>query len=106
MRISPPPRPRANSRAHSVLQYSRVSKARTMYAVIKTGGKQYRVQPGDLLVVEKLAGDPGADVAFGEVLAVGEGAAVTLGAPLVAGASVTGTLIETRPRAKGKTFKK
>src|SRR3954454_643072 len=96
MRISPPPRPRANSRAHSVLQYSRVSKARTMYAVIKTGGKQYRVQPGDLLVVEKLAGEAGADVAFGEVLCVGEGAAVTLGAPTVAGASVTGTLIETR----------
>src|SRR5258708_137284 len=77
-----------------------------MYAVIKTGGKQYRVRPGDLLVVEKLAGDPGAGVTFGEVLAVGEGAAVTLGAPLVAGASVTGTLIETRKGDKVKVFKK
>src|SRR5256885_8937804 len=77
-----------------------------MYAVIKTGGKQYRVQPGDLLVVEKLAGEPGANVAFGEVLAVGEGAAVTLGAPTVAGASVTGTLVETRKGEKIKIFKK
>ena len=48
-----------------------------MYAVIKTGGKQYRVQPGDVLVVEKLAGEPGADVAFGEVLMLGDGDAST-----------------------------
>jgi large subunit ribosomal protein L21 len=81
-------------------------KALTMYAVIKTGGKQYRVQPGDLLVVEKIAGEPGANVTFGEVLAVGEGAAVTLGAPLVKGASVTGALIETRKGEKVKIFKK
>src|SRR3954454_14080156 len=106
MRISPPPRPRANSRAHSVLQYSRVSKARTMYAVIKTGGKQYRVSPGDLMVVEKLAGEPGANVAFGEVLMVGEGDAVVVGAPTVAGASVSATLIETRKGEKVKIFKK
>src|ERR1051325_6784884 len=77
-----------------------------MYAVIKTGGKQYRVQPGDLLVVEKVAGEPGAGVTFGEVLAVGEGAAVTLGAPLVDGATVSGTLIETRKGEKVKIFKK
>lgn len=51
-----------------------------MYAVIKTGGKQYRVQAGDLLVVEKLDGEPGAEVAFGEVLMLGEGEAVTVGA--------------------------
>jgi large subunit ribosomal protein L21 len=77
-----------------------------MYAVIKTGGKQYRVQPGDLLVVEKLAGEPGADVAFGEVLMLGEGEAVTVGAPTVAGASVSATLIETRKGEKVKIFKK
>ena len=47
-----------------------------MYAVIKTGGKQYRVAPGDLVTVEKLAGDPGAALAFDEVLMVGEGEAV------------------------------
>jgi large subunit ribosomal protein L21 len=77
-----------------------------MYAVIKTGGKQYRVQPGDLLVVEKLDGEPGANVAFGEVLMLGEGEAVTLGLPTVAGATVAATLIETRKGEKVKIFKK
>jgi large subunit ribosomal protein L21 len=77
-----------------------------MYAVIKTGGKQYRVQPGDVLVVEKLAGEPGAKVAFDQVLMVGEGDAVTVGAPIVDGASVSATLIETRKGEKVKVFKK
>jgi large subunit ribosomal protein L21 len=77
-----------------------------MYAVIKTGGKQYRVSPGDLMVVEKLAGEPGANVAFGDVLMVGEGEAVVVGAPTVAGASVSATLIETRKGEKVKIFKK
>ena len=77
-----------------------------MYAVIKTGGKQYRVKPGDVLVVEKLDGEPGAKVAFDQVLMVGEGEAVTVGAPLVDGASVSATLIETRKGEKIKIFKK
>lgn len=77
-----------------------------MYAVIKTGGKQYRVQPGDLLVVEKLDGEPGAAVAFGAVLLLGDGEAVTVGAPTVTGASVAATLIETRKGEKVKIFKK
>ncbi|MDB5448551.1 MAG: rplU [Phenylobacterium sp.] len=78
-----------------------------MYAVIKTGGKQYRVQPGDLMVVEKLEGEPGAAVSFGEVLMLGgDGAAITLGAPMVEGASVAATLIETRKGEKLKIFKK
>jgi large subunit ribosomal protein L21 len=77
-----------------------------MYAVIKTGGKQYRVQAGDVLVVEKLDGDVGAVVGFNEVLMVGEGADVTIGAPLVDGAVVTATLIETRKGEKVKIFKK
>jgi large subunit ribosomal protein L21 len=77
-----------------------------MYAVIRTGGKQYRVQPGDLLVVEKLDGEPGAKVAFEEVLMVGEGEAVVVGAPLVDGASVSATLVETRKGEKIKVFKK
>ena len=77
-----------------------------MYAVIKTGGKQYRVSPGDLMVVEKLLGEPGSNVAFGEVLMVGEGEAVVVGAPTVAGASVSATLIETRKGEKVKIFKK
>ena len=77
-----------------------------MYAVIKTGGKQYRVQAGDLLVVEKLDGEPGAEVAFGDVLLLGDGESVTVGAPLVDGAKVSATLIETRKGEKVKIFKK
>ena len=77
-----------------------------MYAVIRTGGKQYKVQAGDLLVVEKIDGETGADVSFGDVLLLGDGADVTLGAPTVAGASVAGTLIETRKGEKIKIFKK
>jgi large subunit ribosomal protein L21 len=77
-----------------------------MYAVIRTGGKQYKVQAGDLLVVEKIDGEAGANVSFGNVLLLGDGADVTLGAPTVAGASVAGTLIETRKGEKVKIFKK
>lgn len=77
-----------------------------MYAVIKTGGKQYRVQPGDVIVVEKLDGDAGADVSFGDVLMLGGDKGVTLGAPLIKGASVAATLIETRKGEKVKIFKK
>jgi large subunit ribosomal protein L21 len=77
-----------------------------MYAVIKTGGKQYRVQAGDLLVVEKLDGEPGASVAFDEVLMIGEGADVALGEPVLEGASVSATLVETRKGDKIKVFKK
>jgi large subunit ribosomal protein L21 len=77
-----------------------------MYAVIKTGGKQYRVQAGDLLVVEKLGGEPGSAVAFNEVLMLGDAAGVTVGAPVVEGAVVEGTLIETRKGVKIKVFKK
>jgi len=77
-----------------------------MYAVIKTGGKQYRVKAGDLLVVEKLDGEPGSAVAFNEVLMLGEGADVVVGAPTVAGAVVNAALIETRKGDKIKVFKK
>ncbi|MDE2357325.1 MAG: 50S ribosomal protein L21 [Alphaproteobacteria bacterium] len=77
-----------------------------MYAVIKTGGKQYRVQPGDLLVVEKLEGEPGATVAFDTVLMLGDEAEVSVGAPTVEGASVSATLVETRKGDKVKIFKK
>jgi large subunit ribosomal protein L21 len=77
-----------------------------MYAVIKTGGKQYRVSPGDILVVEKLDGAPGDAVNFDQVLMTGGDAGVTLGAPTVAGAVVSATLIETRKGEKVKVFKK
>ena len=77
-----------------------------MYAVIKTGGKQYRVQPGDVVVVEKIDGDAGADVSFNEVLMLGGDKGVTVGAPVVEGAKVAATLIETRKGEKIKIFKK
>ena len=77
-----------------------------MYAVIKTGGKQYRVKAGDMLVVERLDGEAGAEVSFDQVLMLGEGADVTVGAPLVDGALVKATLVETRKGEKIKIFKK
>ncbi len=78
-----------------------------MYAVIKTGGKQYRVQPGDLLVVEKLEADIGANVAFDQVLMLGGAdGEVTIGAPMIDGAVVSATLIEIRKGDKVHTVKK
>ena len=77
-----------------------------MYAVIETGGKQYRVKAGDLLVVEKLGGDVGSKVAFDRVLMLGDGASVSVGAPTVDGAVVEAALIETRKGDKIKVFKK
>ncbi|MBM5811953.1 MAG: 50S ribosomal protein L21 [Gammaproteobacteria bacterium] len=63
-----------------------------MYAVIATGGKQYRVSEGTVVRVEKLDADAGASVEFNQVLLVGEGADVSVGRPYVAGASVTATV--------------
>ncbi|MBX3693540.1 MAG: 50S ribosomal protein L21 [Steroidobacteraceae bacterium] len=63
-----------------------------MYAVIATGGKQYRVEKGQLLRVEKLDGEPGSTVTFDQVLLVGSGEGVKVGAPLLSGATVTGTI--------------
>ena len=63
-----------------------------MYAVIKTGGKQYRVMQGETLRVEKLEADVGAAVTFEEVLLVGEGDSIDVGLPHVAGASVAATV--------------
>jgi large subunit ribosomal protein L21 len=77
-----------------------------MFAVIRTGGKQYRVASGDLITVEKLAGEPGDTIEFDEVLMVGEGAAVSTGTPLVDGAAVSATLVEQSRAAKIIVFKK
>ena len=64
-----------------------------MYAVIRTGGKQYRVEPGMTLEVEKLALEPGDRVEF-DALAVGEGENITIGAPIVAGTRVVAEVLE------------
>ena len=77
-----------------------------MFAVIRTGGKQYKVAPDDVLVVEKLAGEPGATIELGEVLIVGDGAEVSTGTPLIAGASVSAELVEHRRADKIIVFKK
>jgi|SRR4051812_17037385 len=76
-----------------------------MFAVIKTGGKQYRVAADDKLKVEKVDGEPGQIIQFGEVLVVG-GDAVTLGTPTVAGASVAAAVIEQSRHPKVIAFKK
>ena len=73
-----------------------------MYAVIKTGGKQYKVASGDVLKIEKLAGEAGKEVVFNEVLAIDE----TVGTPLVAGASVKATVLKQARDAKIIVFKK
>ena len=75
------------------------------YAVIKTGGKQYRVQQGDKIDVEKLDIEVDAQITFDEVLLVGEGDSVRVGAPTVAGASVTATVVEQHRGPKGVAFK-
>jgi len=76
-----------------------------MYAVIKSGGKQYRVESGKQVRVESLAADVGAAVAFEEVLLVGNGDGVKVGAPLVSGAKVKGTVLAHGRGDKVKIFK-
>jgi large subunit ribosomal protein L21 len=76
-----------------------------MFAVIRTGGKQYRVAAEDVIKVEKVKGDPGEIVQFGEVLVVG-GDDVTLGVPTIAGASVAAEVLEQGRGAKVIAFKK
>lgn len=77
-----------------------------MYAVIKTGGKQYRVAENDILSIERLTGEAGATIEFDEVLMVGEGESVKVGEPLVAGAKVTAELVEQTRGPKVIAFKK
>jgi large subunit ribosomal protein L21 len=77
-----------------------------MYAVIRSGGKQYRVAPGQTIRLEKLAGDVGSKIALGEVLLVENEGNVQLGAPLVANATVEGTVVEIDRAKKISVFKK
>ena len=78
-----------------------------MYAVIQTGGKQYRVEPGKTIAVEKLAGDAGAKIVFDQVLLVssGDGGTVTVGKPFVSGAKVTGEIVDQTRGDKLVVFK-
>ena len=77
----------------------------TMYAVIKTGGKQYRVTPGEKIKIEQIPADVGAQIVLDQVLMVSDGDAVKLGNPLVSGAKVSATVLGHGRGVKVKIFK-
>ncbi len=77
-----------------------------IYAVIRTGGKQYRVSPGDIIHVEKVTGDVGVEVQFTEVLAAETDGAVQIGQPLLDGARVTGRVLQQAKSKKVLVYKK
>jgi large subunit ribosomal protein L21 len=77
-----------------------------MFAIVKTGGKQYRVAPGDQIVVERIAGDVGSNVSLSEVLAIGGDAVPVIGTPLVADAAVSARIVQQPRGTKVIVFKK
>ena len=77
-----------------------------MYAVIRTGGKQYRVAKDDVVFVEKLAGEPGTTVTLDDVLMIGDGTAAKTGTPRLEGAQVKATVLEQKRDDKVLIFKK
>ena len=77
-----------------------------MFAVIKTGGKQYRVTPDDVIRIERISGEAGDEVSFNDVLILADDGKTAVGTPLVDGARVTGTLIEQTRGEKVIIFKK
>src|SRR5579872_1619530 len=104
---------RAKQQVHSCKEAGRAFSRRaglntekTMFAVIKTGGKQYKVAAEDEIIVMTLAGEPGDQVTFGDVLALFDGEESRVGAPLVEGASVAGTILTHRRGPKVYAFKK
>lgn len=76
------------------------------YAIIRTGGKQYRVAPGEVVRIERLAGEVGAPVEFTEVLLTGGEGAVRIGTPLVEGVKVSGQIVGQERDKKIRIFKK
>ena len=76
-----------------------------MYAVVRSGGKQYRVSPGGSVRVEKLSGEVGASITLEDVLMIGGGGDIKIGAPTVDGASVNGTIVAQGRGAKIRVFK-
>ncbi|MBK7325658.1 MAG: 50S ribosomal protein L21 [Propionivibrio sp.] len=76
-----------------------------MYAVIKTGGKQYRVAAGEKLKIEQIPAEVGAEITLDQILMLGEGEAVKIGAPLLAGASVKATVLTQGRHDKIRIFK-
>jgi large subunit ribosomal protein L21 len=82
-----------------------ICKEAHMYAVIKTGGKQYKVAAGEKIKVEQIAADVGQEITIDQVLAVGNGADLTVGTPLVAGATVKATVVSHGKHDKVRIFK-
>jgi large subunit ribosomal protein L21 len=80
-------------------------KENLMYAVVKTGGKQYKVAAGEKLKIEQIAADVGQEIVLSEVLAVGNGAEIKIGSPVVAGASVKATVVAHGRHDKVRIFK-
>ncbi|MHB1592317.1 MAG: 50S ribosomal protein L21 [Sulfuricella sp.] len=76
-----------------------------MYAVIKTGGKQYRVAPGEKLKIEQIPADIGSEIVLDQILMVADGEAVTVGTPLVSGATVKATVVAQGRGEKVQIFK-
>src|SRR5258707_9623101 len=77
-----------------------------MYAVIRSGAKQYRITEGDVLRIEKIAGDVGAEVAFEQVLLVGGSGEPKVGRPTLSGAKVTGKILAQKRQRRGLPFRK
>lgn len=77
-----------------------------MYAIVQTGGKQYKVEPGDHLKVEKLAGDPGSQIELDHVLALAGHETIELGTPVIEDAVVRATILRTARNRKIVVFKK
>ncbi len=77
-----------------------------MYAVIRTGGKQYRIAEGDVLRIEKIAGEVGADVTFDDVLFLGGADSWKIGRPLVSGAKVVGKIVAQDKQRRVVHFRK
>ena len=77
-----------------------------MFAVIRTGGKQYKVAKDDVISVEKLAAEVGMTIELGEVLMIGEGAEIATGTPIIDGALVSATMVDQTQTAKIIVFKK
>ena len=77
-----------------------------MYAVLKTGGKQYRVSENDIIIVEKLSGEAGSTIDLDEILMIGEGSNTTVGTPVIDGARVAAEVLEQKRGKKITVFKK
>ena len=75
-----------------------------MYAIIETGGKQYKVEQGDVIYIEKLNNEAGSNIAFDKILAIG-GESMTVGNPIVSGAKVSGTILDHGKSKKVVVFK-